>query len=270
MPPTSDDYVCRHAHDAALAHEELPEKYPRLRALEKVAEEPADLKAAAMTSTAQLANEKARFHKQDQELQLALCSSRPIACADACPVVGGLRNQLRAAGKQVEDFKGKDSEEAAASKLELLAEENSCNEVAQEGARLEATAFLSRTFELIIDRPTGVDNRRVQHLETSRGRHMLLVTGIIAGHNTPEEQTLHAGALGTGVDLAGQAGRGGRDGTVLAALIIDDVVHTRPWNSIDDMESDSVEAIDEAMLTRRKHFQPAPPQISGRTPPGAP
>ncbi|KAI9826220.1 MAG: hypothetical protein M1826_006735 [Phylliscum demangeonii] len=44
--------ACDHAHDAALAYEQLREMNPRLRELEKVAEELAELKAAAMTSTA--------------------------------------------------------------------------------------------------------------------------------------------------------------------------------------------------------------------------
>ncbi|KAI9821521.1 MAG: hypothetical protein M1826_000643 [Phylliscum demangeonii] len=61
--------VRRHAHDVALAREQIWEMNPRLRALEKGEEELADLKAAAMTSTTQLADEKAQFRKHGQELQ---------------------------------------------------------------------------------------------------------------------------------------------------------------------------------------------------------
>ncbi|KAI9827949.1 MAG: hypothetical protein M1826_006145 [Phylliscum demangeonii] len=61
--------VRHHAHDAALAREQIREMNPRLRALERVSEELADLKAAAMTSTTQLAEAKSRFRRQDQDLQ---------------------------------------------------------------------------------------------------------------------------------------------------------------------------------------------------------
>ncbi|KAI9822980.1 MAG: hypothetical protein M1826_000313 [Phylliscum demangeonii] len=131
--------VRRYAHDAALAHEELQEKNPRLRALEKASEELADLKAAAMTSAAHLADEKARFRKQDQELQR-------------------LRGQLRAAEKQVEYFKSKDSEEASDPKREALAEE-------LRAAKAEAARFKERTRGAAEKDPAADLRKRVAGLE---------------------------------------------------------------------------------------------------------
>ncbi|KAI9824648.1 MAG: hypothetical protein M1826_007287 [Phylliscum demangeonii] len=97
------------ANDAAIAYGKLRELIPRLRAMEKATEELADIKAAAMTSTTQLAEAEARFRRADHQQR---AHEKSGDAADSGRAV--LVEKLRVAEAEVESLKNQRLEEARA------------------------------------------------------------------------------------------------------------------------------------------------------------